>query len=99
MFKPFKVAAVSENANTFGLHGHVLIAEDGEAWEVAKCRISPPLTGWDKGDIVQVPYTDNPTLVLRPLWHQLGCEIPRRLPDAPDSVVREVWHEKTSTVA
>jgi hypothetical protein len=28
--KPFKVASISSNPNSFGLHGHVLLAEDGE---------------------------------------------------------------------
>jgi hypothetical protein len=31
--KIFRVAAVSSNANSFGLHQFILIAEDGTAWK------------------------------------------------------------------
>ena len=36
--KQFKVASISSNANSFGLYGHVLMAEDGESWQVGRSR-------------------------------------------------------------
>lgn len=86
--KTFRVAAVSSNSNSFGLHGHILIAEDGEAWEVARSR-GPgnlPCWPWEKGDDVIVHMKPAPH------WAGLGCEIPRRLPDAPTKVVAELFN-------
>jgi len=101
--KRFKVASVSSNANGFGLFGHILIAEDGEAWEVARGRSSG--SPWEQGQVVEVPYvldhydktdhdpwTNKPRYVPGgPQWHRLSCETPRRLPAAPPGVVAEVW--------
>ena len=93
----FKVAAVSQQPNSFGLHGHVLIAEDGEAWEVGRSRgewnSDMP---FNQGDVVHVVLRSiDPDgagdCTLLPSWESLSCEIPRRLPDAPTSVVRKVW--------
>ena len=81
--KKFKVASVSDNANSFGLRGHVLIAEDGEAWEVG-------ITGQfaqKKGDVVRINLDRNDELD----WAFFGAELPRKLPNAPRNVVNEVW--------
>ena len=34
LYKPFKVALISSNPNSFGLYGHIMVAEDGESWQV-----------------------------------------------------------------
>jgi hypothetical protein len=82
--KDFKVASKSENWNSFGLIGYIMIARDGEAWEVGKTFSFP----WNKGQIIDVPLDLNSI----PVWSSLSCEIPRRLePDAPPGVVKEVW--------
>lgn len=72
----FRVASVSSNTNSFGLRGHVLIAEDGQAFEVARS------TPWFKGQIIVADPRN---------WAALGCEIPRELAKAPAAVVAEVW--------
>lgn len=84
--KVFKVASVSSNANSFGLTGHVLVAKDGDAWEVGRSRGSwnDP---WDRGTSVTVKLDDNG----RPQWAGMGVEIPKRLSPAPPEVVAEVW--------
>lgn len=41
----FRVAAVSDKPNSFGLHGHVLVARNGEAYEVAR-SIGPWNESW-----------------------------------------------------
>jgi len=84
--KDFKVVAVSKNANSFGLYGHVLVAKDGEGWEVGRSRgaWNKP---WDQGSTVTV-LTDEKG---RPDWSRMSVEIPRQLPDAPPDVVSEIW--------
>lgn len=81
--KSFKVASVSDNANGFGLRGHVLVAEDGEAWEVG-------ITGQfarKQGETVRL----NLDREGQPDWAFFGAEIPRKLPNAPRNVVNEIW--------
>lgn len=44
--KQFKVASISSNPNSFGLFGHIMVAEDGEAWQVgAAVRVNFPSRG------------------------------------------------------
>ncbi len=84
--KEFKVVSRSHNANGFGLHGHILLARDGEAWEVAR-SVGSWNEDWDKGKVVNV-ILDNCNV---PTWAFMNCEIPRRLPNAPQGVVDEVF--------
>lgn len=81
--KAFKVASVSSNRNSFGLQGVILVAEDGEAFEVGASY----LHGVKKSDVVLVPTSDEHGHN----FAQLGFEIPRQLPQAPPEVVAEVW--------
>ena len=81
--KQFKVASVSSNLNSFGLRGHVLVAEDGEAWQVG---ITAQFAK-KQGEEVKVHYGDGGQLD----WAWFGAEIPERLPDAPRNVVNEIW--------
>ena len=105
-FKTFKVVAISSNANSFGLHGHVLMAWDGETWEVGRTRyVGPSGEGlWQVGDEIKVPYWEGAIVGYnddgtdkqgyRPLdWGRVGVEIPAPLPRAPRQVVRQVWGE------
>ena len=83
LVKSFKVVAVSKNANSFGLHGHILVARDRTTYEAAK-------TGQFKhaeGDILEIPVSDYGV----PSWAACGFEIPRRLPKAPIKVARLIW--------
>ena len=90
--KPFKVASISTNPNSFGLYGHILIAEDGEAWQVGRARSGEYPQPWERGEIVQAPLKDDPIRrITAPAWEEMHCEIPERLADAPDSIVAEVW--------
>ena len=76
--KEYKVVAVSENANNFGLRSMILIARDGEAWKAA----ANDLNLSKKGETLEVFGHD---------FSLLGFEIPERLPDAPPDVVKQVW--------
>lgn len=82
-FKTFKVAAVSSNRNSFGLAGLVLIAQDGEAWQVGASQHHIKA----QGDVVQVPVVGKQDCN----FAVLGFEIPERLPRPPAEVVAEVW--------
>jgi hypothetical protein len=82
----FRVLTVSRNTNAFGLSGHVLVARTGEAWEVARSR-GAHLTPWDEGTDVEVMLDG----LLCPMWHGMGCEIPRQLPRAPIALVKALW--------
>ena len=82
--KEFKVATVSENRNSFGLHGVVLVAKDGQAFEVGSNDLHLP----QQGDVLEVPTKQGSALD----WGSLGFEIPRKLdPPALPEVVRQVW--------
>jgi glycine cleavage system H lipoate-binding protein len=86
--KPFKVASVSSNANSFGLHGHVLVAKDGTAFEVG-------ITGQfklAKGDIIEVEcHTPGNFMNWQKNSAGVTIEIPRALGKAPAAAVKEVW--------
>jgi hypothetical protein len=84
--KSFKVASVSDNTNSFGLTGMILIAADGEAFEVGASYMHVK----KKGDVVQVPVIGKTGRN----FASLGFEIPHKLPDAPAGVVEEVWSYK-----
>jgi hypothetical protein len=90
--KSFKVASISSNANSFGLFGHVMMAEDGETWQVGRNRSGNFPKQWKQGEIIDVPLKTDPVRdITAPAWEELSCEIPQRVPDAPDNVVAEVW--------
>lgn len=80
----FKVAAVSDNTNSFGLYNHVFIAQDGTALSAAgnaTCKRRHKV-----GSSVQLdPKAPRTGLTA------LGFEIPERLPPAPPEAVEAVW--------
>lgn len=78
MTKTFIVAAVSSNRNAFGLTGLILIAPNGEAWQVGASDLHVKAMG-------------STIIVHNHDFGTLGFEIPERLPNAPESVVKEVW--------
>lgn len=77
MSKQFKVIAVSENTNSFGLHQMILVAQDGETWKVASNAIRVK----EKGDVI----------ILDKSWSHLGFEIPEQIDDAPNQIIKSVW--------
>jgi hypothetical protein len=90
--KRFKVAARSANRNSFGLRGSLLIASDGEAWEVGFSYNNEPGV---LGDTIDVPVVDDGETT-SVTWARVGGEIPRRLPPAPASVIRELWGKEAA---
>lgn len=80
--KAFKVAAVSSNMNSFGLTGMILVARDGEAWQVGANSINVKR----QGSVLKVKGRN---------FAALGFEIPERLPPAPRKAVAEVWGSKS----
>lgn len=75
---------MSENYNSFGLRGHVMMARDGEAWKAAASDFHRK----KQGKVLTVFCMDD-----CPQWYQLGFEIPERLENAPPNVVAEVWED------
>jgi len=89
----FKVVAVSSNMNSFGLTGMILMRQNGVAYQVGANSISVKKVG----DTVTVPCDWNEVdpmgdPMVNYHFYSLGFEIPERLPDAPDNVVKEVWN-------
>lgn len=77
----FKVAAVSENVNSFGLHQIVVVSREGLAFAVH--RHDPP----DKGTALHLPVVGG-MVTSTPGYH---FEIPQKLSKAPQSVIDELW--------
>ena len=83
------VAAISDNANAFGLHGVVILAKPGRAWEVGLSV--DKLRNWRQGDIVQLPVRARGEGGWEPDWPRIGAEIPRDLPEPPEAVIAEAF--------
>lgn len=84
LYRKFIVAARSDNANSFGLHGLILMAKSGETWEVGVNH----LCLLKQRDFVQVGVGKFGRLA----WEVLGFEIPRRLlTSAPQEIVDKTW--------
>lgn len=79
--KSFTVIAVSSNTNSFGLKSIILVAEDGEAWEILKSAYSEPLP--KRGD----------TIKRAGGVFAIGCECPRRLADSFPAVAKKIIAE------
>ena len=76
----YKVVAVSENRNEFGLRGIVVIGKDGSAWQFGSNDNNLP----EEGHIF--------SFFGEPSWSSLGFEIPERLsPDPPPELVNRIW--------
>ena len=86
--KEFKVVSVSSNTNSFGLYGVIMIARDGEAYEIAVGSLYKP----NRGDIIIKDSILNPEYKqISYSFRGISYELPRNLPEAPKEVIREVW--------
>ena len=82
VYKYFKVVAVSENTNSFGLYGVVLLAKDGVAYQAGHSGFLVPSQGSDVAiEIIKSGLN----------WGGAGFEIPEKKPSAPPEVVEQVW--------
>ena len=86
--KDFKVVTVSTNTNSFGLYGHILMAEDGESWEAGANELNKR----NQGDIVTIFY-EGPEGNQSPNFARANFEIPEQKPTAPKNVISEVWEQ------
>lgn len=84
--KEYKVAAISDNTNSFGLHGFVVMAEDGEAYQLGGNYLQ-------KGRYPQGTIIVAKTVNDQPNWSALGFEIPEELPKAPAKLAASLWAE------
>ncbi len=80
--KEFKVAAVAQNPNEFGLRGHVVVAKDGEAWAFG----ARPVREKRRGSVIAVPL-----LAGQPAFWKLGLECVEPCTSAPSGIVDLVW--------
>ena len=99
--KVFKLLCISRNRNSFGLRGCILVAKDGECWEVASNDLNCPQVGreypvpqptaayWAHAEATRT-YKDQDGLTAR-TWSGLGWELPRRLPQAPAKVIEQAF--------
>jgi hypothetical protein len=87
--KTFRVLELSRNHNSFGLRGVILVAQDGEAWEIGTSDVNCPQRGRSYGVIVP----DSSHRDRTPHFGAFGWELPRRLPNAPPEIVAEAWKE------
>jgi hypothetical protein len=83
----FKVAAVSSNANSFGLRGMVLMARTGEAWQVGVNHLNVKQVG----HLVSGELIGEGGRYEGRQFYGMEYEIPKKLPNAPSNVVEEVW--------
>lgn len=90
MNKTFRIVSVSTKPNAFGLHGHILVARDGTAFEVARSRGSWN-NPWNKGADVVVPYITDEGSPCRPSWASVACEVPRALESCPENCLKEIY--------
>lgn len=85
--KQFKVVAVSRNRNIFGLRRMVVVAPNGEAYQV----LSNDVNIKREGDVLSVEQLDG-----RWNFSALGYEVPEKLPNAPPDVVKAVWRKEAN---
>jgi hypothetical protein len=89
MTKEFKVVTSSTNTNGFGLRGHVLMARDGQAFEIGQHVHNPcvPVV-LEKNKVISVPLKNG-----RPDFYSanLGEITVTPLSKAPSKVAKKVW--------
>ena len=83
----FKVVTISQNRNSFGLYGVIIIDRDGHAWQIGVNYINLP----KKGDVVNAWVSSKTNDLYR--IAEISYEIPQQLDKAPPPVVKEVWSE------
>lgn len=84
----FRVVAASNNLNSFGLRGYVLMQRSGLAYSVARSDFSgsPVLVA---GQDIDLPVCSG-----RVSWAEAGFELPSMLEPAPAAVLRKVFSEE-----
>lgn len=82
--KKFKVAAISANTNSFGLHQFIFIAQDGKALKA--CGNSLRAQELPRGSIVALDQQD-----LLGSLSALSFELPEENIPAPKQIVDQVW--------
>ena len=88
IFEKFKVVAVSNNTNSFGLHQCVMIAKDGTAYKACANSINVP----KRDEVIDVRVILNKKgEVLDYDFTSRSFEIPERIEDAPNEVIEEIW--------
>ena len=87
MVLEFKVVAVSENTNSFGLKQMVMVGRKGEAFKA--CFNS--LNVKKQGDIIHGIVTLNDDAKIKRAEFT-GGELVERVEDAPEDVIKEVWN-------
>ena len=89
--KEVKVVSISSNTNSFGLFGVILMAKDGETYQVGASQINLP----KKDEVLRnnIHYNESTQeRILKSLsWSWHGFEVPERLTDAPNEIITEVW--------
>lgn len=88
--KKFKVVSSSSNTDAFGLRGNILLAEDGQGFEVGQQAFSPSTEVILKKDLV-VEVEVGPNGPVFPSEKYGETFVQRELVRAPNSVVKEVW--------
>lgn len=86
MKKTFRVVAVSDNFNSFGLRQYVLIARDGQAFKVCRSDFNGN-PKWTQGQDIEIMYSSSTTFN----WAKHSCELPDELPPAPKKVLKEIF--------
>lgn len=79
----FKVVAKSSNTGSFGHRQYIVVARDGSAYEIL---IIPSNLSLSMGQVINVPLCNG-----QPQWQKFYVECPRRLGDAPQATVEEIW--------
>ena len=80
--KSFKIVSVSSNRNSFGLRGMVIVARDGEAWQVGTSNIQSKKAG----DFISINISETGERD----FAEWGFEIPEKLPPPPAAVLAEL---------
>ncbi len=90
--KSFRLIARSSNTNSFGLRGHVFMARDGQAFEVARPDGDHHARQFEVGKDYEFPVL-SAKLGNRPATAADSFELYRRLRFAPDRVVKSVFKD------
>lgn len=102
--KIFQIVAVSSNTNSFGLHGVVIVARDGLAFEFGASQgahqpklavnqhVALEFTPAEEHGADAVTCFDWGTIRLHN-GERFTVEIPRVLPECPKKVIKSFWKE------
>ena len=83
----YRIFRISQNTNSFGLHGVWVMRRNGETWEIGISSFR--LAGLKLYDIIKVPQMHLEGA--QPCFAGFA-EIPRRIkPDPPQEVIDKVW--------